>query len=216
MKKFIAIGSDHASDVGDYVKRTLGEHRPEAITLEGTLEFFHESLLDKFTEGTGFKYNPIGDTPHLQVGNFIVIWWPFGRAPETRIAVEYALEKEIPFYFVDWDSDLEGITQWDKGKVKTIPVGTSHYNFSKDVRIYTGNIPARNRFMANAINYLFETHQVIAHIGGRYHFQSGIPLSEEDIKYFQVVKIEKEMELQHLVEAEQKYVYDAVNSLRVE
>ncbi len=174
MKKFVAIGSDHVSLVNDYVKGVLREHEPDAITLERYLCSCDPGLPEILIKGAEFKPMIIkGGYLYFQVDNYLISMRE--DASELIAATEYALEEDIPFYFVDWERQIKNrITKWADGKVESILINNSRYDFSEESNNPIGNVKARNQFMADAINYLFSTYNILAHIGGRYHFQSDL------------------------------------------
>lgn len=213
MRQFVAIGSDHVSYTTGYVKETLAKHQPDAITLERHLCLYAADFADAIIEGAEFK--PMVESMerngyfYFKVGKHLVSMRE--DSPELITATKYALEENIPIYFVEWELIIKDrITRWSKGRVDTILINTSCHAYHQGAGITTGRINARNQFAADAINYLFSVHNTIAHIGGRYHFQSDLQLPKEAIEVLGEERLSQDMELQSLVRVEQKYVYDAV------
>lgn len=217
MRKFIAIGGNHRGDNSEYIKEILGRHKPDAVSLERHLCSYDQGLFDALHLGTKFEsYVNNNGYLYFKVSNHLVSMRE--DCPELFSATQYALEQNIPFYFIEleWKWGIEDkITKWADGKVETISIHTSSHNFSKENKNPVGKINARNQFMGDALNYLFNIHKTIAHIGGRYHFQSNLPLPKDALEALGDERLSPDMELQHLVRAKQKYVYDAVLRKRI-
>ncbi|MFA4887461.1 MAG: hypothetical protein WC595_04560 [Candidatus Nanoarchaeia archaeon] len=214
MKSFIGIGIRHKIDFYDPILKILDEHKPEAVTIEHALD---PNYLIGRTEEKELRKSLEEGIPHelrweergwaLRSGN--LLWYgtrhdyPCKWKREFDGAIGYALKASIPIYFVEWSTDLpKSFLEFKNGQVKSIP--------TKDLTDFTGcsflaweDITFRNQFSAEAINNLLKVYESVAHVGGRGHFDSRIREGTFEVK--------QGYELQHLIKAENKVVYDLVS-----
>lgn len=201
MRTFLGIGASHLDDVFDFTYRMLSRFKPQAITLEARMRFTNvgesckgeRDRVKKFHEGRynvryetgvgdvrrsflqGFEPSDVSHDNVRQVKLFLDDLCVLnGNSLEFNPALAYALESGIPFYFVD-------VPLLDKSIVKFTSNGYEVISLDGQAQL-TQDIPAdslpfrrddvtRNRFAADAINFLFSLgNGCVAHIGGTGHF----------------------------------------------
>lgn len=218
MKSFIGIGERHSLDFSKYILKILQEHQPEAITLERriclglpSLKLDKRKIVDTLDSGVPFSQSSQNGYHYFNAEGILISMRE--DCPATLAVQWHALEQRIPFYFVDWCEWIpDRILEFKRGMVRAKFLGKELYEKllpKEQTRVYAGNINARNQFMGEAINYLFEIYNTIAHIGGRYHFNAGLDLCKEDRSLLHGERLSPERELHRLVRAE-VCLYDAV------
>ncbi len=223
MKSFIGIEERHSLDSSGYVLEILREHRPEAITLERqiclglpSLKLDERKIVDILDQGIPF-FQCTQEGYHYFNAEEILISMR-EDCPTTLAVQRYALEQRIPFYFVDWSELMpDTIFEFKDEMVSAKFLGKESYEklLPKGQNlVHTGNINARNQLMGEAINYLFEIYNTIAHIGGRYHFNETLDLCEADQRALHGERLSPERELHRLVKAK-VCLYDAVEKRKI-
>ena len=123
MKTFLGIGASHFNDIYEFVYRNLEQFNPEAITLEKRINLSYglddtsKTRLNILLDGTGkVRYEKVmgGAVKNasggikitlnkikqvrLCVDDFCIL---DGSDLEFNPALEYALERNVPFYLID-------------------------------------------------------------------------------------------------------------------
>lgn len=198
-KCFLGIGSSHLDNVFDFIYYTLARYAPQAITLEHPQLLIDEIFLKKkngvrYRRGIGkVVCNPINNLgveepkiihenvkkTFLYIGKERVI---DGGELELTPAIDYALDQKIPFYFIDNPlGNSKGIIEFKMNKFKVISLEKEiiHTKNTSVNVVDMDDMINRNKFAADAINYLFrQEFSKIAHIGGAAHFNNQYFLSD--------------------------------------
>jgi hypothetical protein len=224
---FVVIGGDHESNVYHNVTNLLDSIKPDIITVEQFLRrttWKHYKAIhgyQDFKECIRIAYKP---------GN------PY-YANEIDTSILYALKNHLPLYFVDGTTDgvyLENILastriNFTNSSIRWIPKGDvlSEYGVGKykgeivyedlsiKCDIYSANenncgldnINERNIFSIACINKLADTARVIAHAGGRAHFDESV--YKDCLNMHNAFKKDY-VRLQDLVNAKTKIYYDSL------
>ncbi len=234
MKTFIGIGSDHEKYVHDEVESILSNEKPECIALEEHInpynigeplssprcverkkELSHECLDYTVSKKAGY--------PAIKVNDLFVYGAYSPRIHELDAGFSFAIRNGIPFYLVDFSIDFpDTIQEFKDGKFCLISLkGKTTYQKHPDEfmkfrgKIITGvaDVDARNRFTSDSINYLLENYDSLAHIGGCGHFDSS---TEPDPDSWNRCVLHEGLELQYLVRADKKKVYNLVDNTALE
>ncbi|SRR3989338_7565730 len=226
MKKFIGIGIGHGEDFLTPVNKILSDHSPSALSLEQrglAINFFEctddprieERVRRLMAEAQVFTAIDDGRLVTLKTMDLQLLGYqPLGsyQPYEYYGALRWALQNRVPFYFTDWSSYFRDcILEFKDGKVKPMYLGDV-VRYDTATLLHIGGKPfigatavlQRNQFTAGAINFLLGRHGAVAHIGGNGHYDSRI-----HSKYI-THPLDEETELQALVEADEKVVYDLV------
>ncbi len=236
MKTFIGIGSDHETDVCARAMSILSESCPDAITLEQKIWYNpikRGGIDDKKTKqllrkkGLEFRVNKAKSRTIIIAGEMYVSGDPdAGLEPETTAGIQFALTAGIPFYFLGMDQVIfkNMIFEFKDKRVKAISLNgrTTYQNYKgpgashgTDTGYSNECIPVRNLFVSDGLNYLFEQigYTCLVHIGGRGHFDISIKPDQSDPFASWVIPLhDKKFELQNLVRADRKIVYDLVRN----
>jgi len=211
-KKFLGIGTSHNEH--DSVLFELEKFKPSALTLENyTTSIFEGNVTRPRLIQMSNKCNLVfGDHPFEAYFTLSQKKYNFAATPDMVAAIEYSTKNNIPFYFINWnpvfpDSFIEFNNPTKVTKIAH-PIYLdypSEYSTEDGHSIICMNeVNARNRFMAEVINSLFQGYDSIAHVGGQSHFNSEDSGSVLGIPFI----LSKDCELQNLVSADNKILID--------
>jgi len=230
------------SSVFDEVQRILDEHKPEVVTIEHpvTVDSRVSKPVDlddyqvtwrlgraRFVFGS-LEYQVLshGRKTVIQIDDFFVYGHPDTDEWETleyNATIDFAIRQGLPFYFIDWSQDFpDRIFKFWQGRLRSVSIAehTTYQNYPKEFSTDEGvtyiaqqDIVPRNRFMADAINYLLDYVSIVSHTGGNAHFSSEWG---QDNDQRPPLPPPKGLELQNLVNAERKVVYDLVKGTKQE
>lgn len=229
-KTFIYLGSDHEVRVDEQLVKVLREYPVDAITLEERLDLTRikdrlydypsgkERLLAK--DGTPFIVTRSDEIKTTLVASGLYVYGHprSNNHPESNTGIRYAIGNKLPFYFIERTSAFgDAIFEFYRGKLKVHSLeGKMTYQNYPDTRNldeFAFSVPARNRFSSDALNFLFNECNCIAHIGGIGHFDSSFKLDRNNIfSEFITPLPSRDLELQNLVHSQKKFGFNLVTN----
>ena len=190
-RRFLALGTDHRTNVFTPVTEALEATNPDIVSLEHRLTIwnigaFHtgeqmkalqrELLAGRLRYAVAIE----GQTVRVTTGGVPIFNSESGDFSEAAAGIAYAVRTGKPFYFTDWSNDFPyTMFRFHEGRVTPVSIAVRSPRPRVDGEppaadgspaVHLMDVRTRNRLTADGIAQLYDDYGSIVHLGGTYHF----------------------------------------------